>query len=147
MKSILTLATVAFLGTTGLVAAQESGTAVDAFSLPQAQRDDGVIELGTVTAQADGVIEIYDAGDTEMATILGSEPVTAGANTDVKVTLTTQPISDVVAVLRVNGEVVAQETIELDRGDDPNNGDDGSGDGNGDNEGGEGGEGGDSLGG
>jgi len=132
MKKFLMLTTVALLGTTSLVSAQEtSTTAVSAFSIQaeQVQSSDGVLNLGLVTSEADGVIEIYDIDDTAMAEMLGSETVTAGANTDVKITLMRATDSDVMAVLRVDGEVVATTEVDLD-GDlsDNDDGDDNGGD-------------------
>jgi hypothetical protein len=135
------LTTVALLGTTGWVAAQET-TAVDAFSIDaeQVQNSDGVISLGLVTASQDGVIEIYDIDDTELADMLGSQVINAGANPDVKINLTRAADSDVMAVLRVNGAVVATTEVDLLRDDgdggdndggDDNGGDDAGGDDNG----------------
>lgn len=117
MKTLLALATATLLSTTSLVAAQET-TAVNAFGLERVQASDGVIELGTVTAEMDGVIEIYNATDTEMETLLGSQEVTAGTNTNVRVILENQPTADIVAVLKVGGAVVATADIPLDRFDD-----------------------------
>lgn len=140
MKKILMLTTVALLGTTSLVSAQEtSTTAVSAFSIQaeQVQSSDGVLNLGLVTSEADGVIEIYDIDDTAMAEMLGSETVTAGANTDVKITLMRATDSDVMAVLRVDGAVVATTEVDLDGdlsdddSDDTAAGDDAGGDDNG----------------
>ena len=136
MKKILMLTTVALLGTTSLVSAQESSTtAVSAFSIEaeQVQSSDGVLNLGLVTSEADGVIEIYDIDDTAMAEMLGSETVTAGANTDVKITLMRATDSDVMAVLRVDGAVVATTEVDLDGdlSDDDGNGEDDNADDNG----------------
>ena len=135
MNKFLMLTTVSLLGTTSMVAAQEtSTTAVSAFSIEaeQVQESDGLLNLGLVTSEADGVIEIYDIDDVNMEEMLGSETVTAGANTDVKITLMRATDSDVMAVLRVDGAVVATTEVDLDGdlSDDDNGGDDNGGDDN-----------------
>jgi hypothetical protein len=141
MKKILMLTTVALLGTTSLVSAQEtSTTAVSAFSIQaeQVQQSDGVINLGLVTSEADGVIEIYDIDDTELTEMLGSGAVTAGANTDVKITMMRAADSDVMAVLRVDGVVVATTEVDLDDDNDSDDSnDDAGGDAGGDDAGGD----------
>lgn len=159
MKTFLMLSTVAVLGSAGFAAAQtesttgtgtdaaESGLATEnAFSLPQAQDNDGVIELGTVTVDAscgtEGTtctIAVYDVTDEAMANNLAEDNVvTGGANTDVKVTLRTLPTSDVFAVLLINGTEAARAEIDFnqagsgDSGDSGESGSDNGGSGGGD---------------
>lgn len=85
------------------------------FELPRAQDATSTLELGIVRAEADGIVEIYSRGDNEQAVLLGTENVRAGANADVRVNTGTPLRSDVVAVLKVDGEVVATETYRIDR--------------------------------
>lgn len=74
-----------------------------------------LLELDLVVASGPGTVEIYDAADTGLQRLLGSEPVRAGANTDIKVSIVPPPVRDAVAVLRVDGTIVAQQRIEIRR--------------------------------
>ena len=85
------------------------------FELPRAQSSTNNLELGIVRAEADGIVEIYSRTDGEQSVLLGTQAVRAGANTDVRVNTGTPLRSDVVAVLKVDGEVVASETYRIDR--------------------------------
>lgn len=73
------------------------------------------LSLGTVRAEADGVVEIYDYRYGRPGHLLGTTRVRGGANTDVRVTVGRPPLADVLAVLRVNGQVVAQKDYDVDR--------------------------------
>lgn len=70
------------------------------------------VDLGHVTASDAGVVSLYDYHRGVQGALLGTEPVKAGANFNVKLTLNHPVINDVVAVLTVNGQVV--DTQELD---------------------------------
>lgn len=67
------------------------------------QMDDSTVELGTVTADMDGTVVIYDYHGGEFGDMLGSEMVSAGANSDVRVDVTPSGGTTVAAVL-YNGE-------------------------------------------
>jgi len=69
------------------------------------------VELGTVRAAGDGVVEIYSFHKGEVGVLLGSEAVTAGSNLDVDVDIR-RPATDAIAILKVNGQIV--DTQELD---------------------------------
>lgn len=66
------------------------------------------LNLGTVTAAADGVVEIYGAD----GTFLGSAEVHQGANTDVRVDVGHPPVTDVRAELKIDGTVVATQDFD-----------------------------------
>ena len=66
------------------------------------------LEIGLVRAEGDGIVEIYDFRGGELGTLLGTETVNAGANQDVRVGVGIAPTQDVVAQLKVDGEVVAE---------------------------------------
>ncbi len=76
------------------------------------QTADSRIELGTVRASGDGVVEIYSFHGGERGALLGSEEVMAGANLNVNVGVG-RPITDVIAVLTVGGQVVDTQQIDL----------------------------------
>ncbi|WP_322890820.1 MULTISPECIES: hypothetical protein [unclassified Yoonia] len=85
------------------------------FELPRAQDATSNLELGIVRAAGDGVIEIYSRTDGDKSVLLGTQTVRAGANTDVRVNTGAPVRSDVVAVLKIDGEIVATETYRIDR--------------------------------
>ena len=74
---------------------------------------DGVIELDTVRAASDGVVEIYAFNTGEIGDLLGSEMVSGGANANVRVGLGGTPVTDVIALLKVDGQVVDMQEIDL----------------------------------
>lgn len=104
----ITLAAVALLGTATLATASESY-----FSLNSKAAAASSIDLGVVRAADNGIVEIYDYHRGEIGTLLGTAPVKAGANREVKVNVGTPPLFDVIAVLNVNGQVVAQSEIDI----------------------------------
>ena len=60
----------------------------------------GQVELGTVTASGNGVVEIYAFHKGEVGALLGFEAVMAGANLNVDVDIL-RPSTDAVAFLKV----------------------------------------------
>jgi len=72
-----------------------------------------VLELGNVTIDRDGVVEIYDYRLGTQGALLGSEPLHAGANTDVKIDTGFSTESDVLAVLKIDGQVVATKKYDI----------------------------------
>jgi len=72
-----------------------------------------VLELGTVTIDGAGVVEIYDYRTGTQGALLGSEALNAGANTNVKVNTGFSAESDVLAVLKVNGQIVASKKYDI----------------------------------
>jgi uncharacterized membrane protein len=102
---------VALLGPTAVLAQEYLST----FGAVPVQSDRMQIQLGTVRAAADGVVEIYDFNNEVMGALLGSSPVSSGANSNYSVRLTT-PVpatsSQAIAVMKINGEVVATEVLD-----------------------------------
>lgn len=74
-----------------------------------------VLDLGLVTAESAGVVEIYDFGTGEIGELLGTETVNAGANPDVRVNVGISPKQDVIAVLKIDGEIVAERDFDITR--------------------------------
>ena len=83
------------------------------FSLVTDLDADTSLELGIVRAASDGVVEIYDYRGGEQGDLIGTTEVFAGANDDVSVDVLTPPQSDVLAVLKVGGEVVDMQVIDI----------------------------------
>ena len=72
----------------------------------------GQVELGTVTAAGDGVVEVYSFHKGVVGALIGSKAVKAGANLDVDVNIP-HPETDAVAFLKVNGQVVDTQEIDF----------------------------------
>jgi len=79
----------------------------------EVQGSNTLIDLGTVVSDGTGVVEVYDNWGGQQGLLLGSEAVRAGANSDVRVPLRFAPHGDVVALLKVDGEIVAQQVIRI----------------------------------
>ena len=101
----LAAAAVAALGTTASAENYfEFGDNLDANS---------VLELGLVRADADGVVEIYTSQGGDLGKLIGTEDVHAGANPNVRVNVGAAPQQDVIAVLKVDGQVAAEKDFDL----------------------------------
>ena len=72
------------------------------------------LELGTVTANGAGFVEIYDYFGGTRGDLLGVEEIRAGANTNVKVNVGIRGNNDVLAVLNVNGQEVLAKEYDID---------------------------------
>ena len=96
------------------VAATASAASADNyFAFGDRLENSSTLELGTVRAAADGVVEIYDGRFGDLGALLGTEDVMAGANKDVRVNVGHGPDADVIAVLKVDGQIVAQQEYEV----------------------------------
>lgn len=114
MNKILMLTTVALLGTTSLVAAQETTATENAFGLAQVQEDNLLVVLPLVTATADGVVEVRGLAGDQEGQVFASQPVTAGANENVRISLQQAPNAEaVMVVLVIDGADVAMQEIRL----------------------------------
>lgn len=94
-----------------LLASTTYAVADSNFTLPLAQERDGIAELGRINADSDGVVEIYRLEGDQLGTLLGTEPVHAGTNSDVRVSVAHNQMSNARAVLVVNDEIVATQDI------------------------------------
>lgn len=107
---VLALSAAALAGTASLAAASSNY-----FSFKEVADASSTIDLGTVRAESDGIVEIYELRGGERGALLGTAPVMAGANSDVRVNVSVPPLFDVVAVLSVNGLEVAENVIDINR--------------------------------
>lgn len=96
-----------------LAATATSASATSYFSFGETIDRSSVVDLGTVRATSDGVVEIYDFNGNEFGKLLGTQMVNAGANSNVRVNTMVPPLNDVVAVLRIGDEIVAQRDYRL----------------------------------
>lgn len=98
------------------VAVTASAASADSyFSFGNKLDNDTTLNLGTVRAESDGVVEIYRLLGGDNGVLLGSEMVNAGANQDVQIQLNGKPNFDVLAVLKVDGQIVDEQRYFIDR--------------------------------
>lgn len=107
-KTTLALALTALVGSASVAAAD-----VSYFGLAPQLPATSTVNLGTVTAQGNGVVEIYDYRLGTQGALLGTQTLNAGANTDVRIDLGRVPMGDVLAVMKVDGKVVATQTYNV----------------------------------
>lgn len=103
---MIALATVAALGTATFASANY-------FSYGETLPSSSTIDLGTLSAADSGMVEIYDYRGGEVGQLLGSTDINAGANQDVRIQLKQRPLSDVIAIMTVNGQVVAEKDYRI----------------------------------
>jgi len=108
MFKTLTLAAAAIAATATMATADSYIS-----DLVSEQDRDTIVELGTVRAAADGVVEIYSFHAGEIGALIGSENVHAGANTDVDISIQRTGL-DAIALLKVNGQVVDSQELDFD---------------------------------
>lgn len=108
--SIKTLVLAAAVAATGSVAAADSY-----FTLTDRLDNSTIVNIGTVSADAAGVVELYDFSRGEAGRLLGTTNVNAGANTHVRVNLDARPRQEVLAVLKIDGQVVAERQYDVAR--------------------------------
>ncbi len=72
-----------------------------------------VLELGLITADGAGVVEIYDYHTGAQGALVGSERLSAGANTNVRVNTGLPQTRDVIALIKIDGEVVASKPFDV----------------------------------
>lgn len=103
-----------------LIAATVAATASVAsadnyFEFGERLDNSSVLELGLVRAEGAGTVEIYNFHKGEIGALLGTEMVNAGANADVRVNVGKRPGQDVIALLKVDGETVAERDYDITR--------------------------------
>lgn len=100
----------------GLLAAMTLGSAVSAesyFSCMSPLPKEASLELGTITSEGAGVVEVYDYRLGQQGEMLGAVEVSEGANADVRMDISMRPQGDVLALLKVDGEVVATNVYDV----------------------------------
>ena len=109
MFNSITLATAAIVASASIASAD---TPNNISNFVMEQNRGGQVELGTVTAAGDGVVEIFNFHKGVVGALLGSKAVKAGANLDVDVNIP-RPETDAVAFLKVDGQVVDTQEIDF----------------------------------
>ena len=96
------------------VAATSTAVSADSyFEFGENLESSSILDLGLVRAEGAGTVEIYDFSKGEVGRLLGTETVSAGANTDVKVNVGIRPTQDVIALLKVDGQTVAERDFDV----------------------------------
>ncbi|EYD77730.1 hypothetical protein Rumeso_00688 [Rubellimicrobium mesophilum DSM 19309] len=108
MKTLL-VALAALAGSVTLASAETHFT-----SLSDVQHRDGIMELGTIRSEGDGMVQVYSYQAGEKGPMLGWEALHAGANPDIKVPLTSStPFTTALAEIVLDGQVVATQRIRI----------------------------------
>lgn len=98
------------------VALSASAASADSFfSIGETLEDRAVVDLGVVRAEANGVVEVYDFAGGKLGDLLGTTNVNAGANQSVRVDIGSHYLNDVVALLKIDGQVVATQDYDINR--------------------------------
>lgn len=105
-RSILAIA----LAATTALGAAGTASADSYFGVIDSQRS-SILDLGTVTSDAGGLVQIFDYN----GNLLAEKSLRAGANRNVRVPLNSYPSSDVVAVLTDGTTVLDQQRVKVDR--------------------------------
>ncbi|WP_341365674.1 hypothetical protein [Yoonia sp. BS5-3] len=72
-----------------------------------------MLDLGLITSDGAGQVEVYDFHTGEIGALLGTENIHEGANTDVRVSTGLPVRRDVLVVVRVDGQVLAEKAFEV----------------------------------
>ncbi len=107
-KFTFALAALAAVGTATIATADSSY-----FGLETVQEESSRLDIGTVRASSDAVIEVYDFHGGTVGNLLGTEAVNAGANANVFVNLGQTARNDVIAILKSGDQVLATQEFEI----------------------------------
>ena len=100
----------------GLLAAMSIGSTAFAdsyFTCMNPLPKEAMLELGTITSDGAGVVEVYDYHLGQQGDLLGTINVDQGANSDVRLNIGMPPLGDMLAVLTVEGEIVATNVYDV----------------------------------
>lgn len=109
MKTFTLIAAAAIAASTATVASADN-----TFGFGDRLDNAATLDLGTVRTTSAGVVEIYDNANGNLGVLLGTEAVRAGLNTDVRVNVGHGPDADVIAVLKIDGQIVATQDYDID---------------------------------
>ncbi|PUB16360.1 hypothetical protein [Yoonia sediminilitoris] len=72
-----------------------------------------ILELGLITADGKGIVEIYDFRTGTQGKLLGTQSLNAGANPDVRVKTGLPATGNVLAVVKVDGATAATKSFYI----------------------------------
>lgn len=111
MNVLLPLAVVAIAGTATIASADTE----NAFSLARIQPTTSFVDFGFVNSDADGLVEIYNYDGQVIGALLGSQAVTLGTNSGLRVQLNPPPFQSAMAILTIDGVAVANQEVDFRR--------------------------------
>jgi hypothetical protein len=100
-RTFAALTVVTLAATAGMAAAETSY-----LPIPTPYDGSSTVDFDFVRADGPGVVEIYTLQAGQQGDLIGSAPVVAGANQDLRVDVGIGTQLDVLAVLRVGGQIV-----------------------------------------
>ncbi|ARO14006.1 hypothetical protein BVG79_00654 [Ketogulonicigenium robustum] len=112
MKNVFTLATATVLAAvvgTASIAAQPGGFFQTADKIEPGKG----LTFDVVNASSPATLEVYTSNGGELGQLVSSQEVGAGATADIRLISTKVPASDLIAQLKINGDVVDSKLIEL----------------------------------
>lgn len=83
------------------------------FGFGSTLEESNMLKLGQITSDADGVVEIYDFHGRTVGELLGTQDIHAGANSDVRVHTRQSVRRNIIAVVRIGGQVVVEKEFNV----------------------------------
>jgi hypothetical protein len=108
MTKLLPLLAAALFATAGMASASNTL----GFNVGRASGNS--VEFSNVVANGNGTVALYEYQGAQQGRLLDTDTVRAGANTDVKVSVNGSVANSFLAVLTVDGQVVAQQVVRAD---------------------------------
>ena len=90
-----------------------AGAADTYFEQGQTLKGGDILELGLITTDGAGVVEIYDYHTGQQGKLVGSENLFSGPNPDVRVSTGLPQNRDVIAVVKIDGQIVATKDFDV----------------------------------
>ena len=109
----MSIKSIAFAAIAAATLATTSSAAETTFNSPWRIEGGTVLELGLIRSEGDGVLEVYDFHAGKQGRLLGTTNLHAGANTHVRVNTGGNTNRDVLAVVVVDGQVVATKDFAI----------------------------------
>ena len=90
-----------------------AGSATTYFEHGRSLNEGDILELGLITADNAGVVELYNYHTGQVGKFVGARRLNAGANPNVRVRTGLPQRRDVIALVKVNGQVVASKVFDV----------------------------------
>ena len=97
-----------------LVATAGAASASNTLGINVGHASGNSVEFSTVVANGNGAVELYEYQGAQQGRLLDTDAIHAGVNTDVKVSVDGSVANSFLAVLTVDGQVVAQQVVRAD---------------------------------
>ena len=103
-----------FLLAAALVATTGAASASNTLGFNVGRASGNSVEFSNVVASGNGTVELYEYQGAQQGRLLDTDAIHAGANPDVKVSVNGSVANSFLAVLTVDGQVVAQQVVRAD---------------------------------